>query len=48
VQGVRQDGQQAEAARPGVRRGMAAYALDPGKATRRWQISADMLAGLTM
>jgi hypothetical protein len=43
-----EDGQQAEAARPGVRRGVAAYALDPGKAARLWRISADMLAGLTM
>lgn len=30
--------------RPGVRRGVAAYALDPVAAARLWQVSADMLA----
>jgi NAD(P)-dependent dehydrogenase (short-subunit alcohol dehydrogenase family) len=30
---------------PGVRRGVAAYALDPEKAARLWQVSLDMLAG---
>jgi NAD(P)-dependent dehydrogenase (short-subunit alcohol dehydrogenase family) len=29
---------------PGVRRGVAAYALDPAKAARLWQVSIDMLA----
>jgi NAD(P)-dependent dehydrogenase (short-subunit alcohol dehydrogenase family) len=40
-----EDGQQAEPARPGLRRGVDAYALDPGKAARLWQMSADLLAG---
>ena len=30
---------------PGVRRGVAGYALDPQKAARLWQISLDMIAG---
>jgi len=30
---------------PGIRRGVATYALDPGNAARLWPISADMLAG---
>jgi hypothetical protein len=30
--------------RPGIRRGVAAYALDPEKADRRWQASLDTLA----
>jgi NAD(P)-dependent dehydrogenase (short-subunit alcohol dehydrogenase family) len=30
--------------RPGVRRGVADHALDPGTATRLWQVSLDMLA----
>jgi NAD(P)-dependent dehydrogenase (short-subunit alcohol dehydrogenase family) len=30
---------------PGVRRGVAAYALDPDHAARLWQVSIDMLAG---
>jgi NAD(P)-dependent dehydrogenase (short-subunit alcohol dehydrogenase family) len=30
---------------PGVRRGVAAYALDPEKAARLWQVSLNMLAG---
>jgi NAD(P)-dependent dehydrogenase (short-subunit alcohol dehydrogenase family) len=29
---------------PGVRRGVATYALDPEKAARLWQVSTDMLA----
>jgi len=29
---------------PGVRRGVAAYALDPDKAARLWQLSLDLLA----
>lgn len=28
---------------PGVRRGVAAYALDPDQAVRLWQLSADLL-----
>jgi NAD(P)-dependent dehydrogenase (short-subunit alcohol dehydrogenase family) len=31
--------------RPGSRRGVAAYALDPAAAARLWQISVDTLAG---
>jgi NAD(P)-dependent dehydrogenase (short-subunit alcohol dehydrogenase family) len=30
--------------RPGVRRGVAAFALDPERAARLWQLSSDMLA----
>ncbi|WP_230689210.1 SDR family NAD(P)-dependent oxidoreductase [Catellatospora paridis] len=30
--------------RPGIRRGVAAYALDPVAAARLWQVSTDMLA----
>ena len=30
---------------PGVRRGVADYALDPKKADRLWELSAAMLAG---
>ncbi|MCU1645255.1 MAG: short-chain dehydrogenase/reductase [Nocardia sp.] len=30
---------------PGIRRGVAAYALDPGNAARLWQVSLDALAG---
>jgi NAD(P)-dependent dehydrogenase (short-subunit alcohol dehydrogenase family) len=30
---------------PGIRRGVAAYALDPQNAARLWQVSLDMLAG---
>lgn len=29
---------------PGVRRGVASYALDPDKAARHWQLSLDMLS----
>jgi NAD(P)-dependent dehydrogenase (short-subunit alcohol dehydrogenase family) len=32
---------------PGVRRGVAAYALDPEKAARLWQVSLDTLAGVS-
>lgn len=39
-----EDAQQAEPARPGLRRGVADYAMDPAKAARLWQISADLLA----
>ena len=30
---------------PGIRRGVAAYALDPGKAARLWRVSIEMLTG---
>ncbi len=40
-----EDCQEAEPARPGIRRGVAAYAVDPHKAARLWQVSVDMLAG---
>jgi NAD(P)-dependent dehydrogenase (short-subunit alcohol dehydrogenase family) len=33
--------------RPGVRRGVAAYALDPERAERLWQVSEDLLAAAT-
>jgi NAD(P)-dependent dehydrogenase (short-subunit alcohol dehydrogenase family) len=39
-----EDGQEAGPYVPGVRRGVAAYALDPGKAARLWQLSNDLLA----
>lgn len=40
-----EDCNEAEPNRPGVRRGVAAYALDPDKAARLWQLSQEMLAG---
>jgi len=40
-----EDCQEAGPAQPGIRRGVAAYALDPGNASRLWQVSADLLAG---
>jgi hypothetical protein len=40
-----EDCQEAEPAQPGVRRGVAAYALDPSAADRLWQLSIDTLAG---
>lgn len=40
-----EDCQEAGPVKPGVRRGVAAYALDPEKAVRLWQVSVDMLAG---
>ena len=40
-----EDCSEAEPNQPGVRRGVAAYALDPDKAARLWQLSLDMLAG---
>lgn len=40
-----EDCQEAGPVQPGVRRGVAAYALDPEKAVRLWQVSVDMLAG---
>ena len=39
-----EDGQEAGPFVPGVRRGVAAYALDPQKAARLWQLSLDLLA----
>ena len=40
-----EDCHEAGPVQPGVRRGVAAYALDPEKAVRLWQVSVDMLAG---
>ena len=42
-----EDCQEAGPARPGIRRGVAAYALDPEKAARLWRVSAGLLAGHT-
>jgi hypothetical protein len=28
---------------PGIRRGVAAYAIDPGNAARLWQVSLDLI-----
>jgi hypothetical protein len=39
-----EDCQEAEPFVPGVRRGVAAYALDPEKAARLWRLSLDLLA----
>jgi NAD(P)-dependent dehydrogenase (short-subunit alcohol dehydrogenase family) len=39
-----EDCQEAEPFVPGIRRGVAAYALDPEKAARLWQLSLDLLA----
>jgi NAD(P)-dependent dehydrogenase (short-subunit alcohol dehydrogenase family) len=39
-----EDCEEAGPHQPGVRRGVADYALDPGKAARLWQVSLDMLA----
>jgi NAD(P)-dependent dehydrogenase (short-subunit alcohol dehydrogenase family) len=39
-----EDCQEAEPCTPGVRRGVAAYALDPHKAARLWQLSLDLVA----
>jgi len=39
-----EDCQEAEPYTPGIRRGVAAYALDPQKAARLWQLSADLIA----
>ncbi|MEZ0070921.1 SDR family NAD(P)-dependent oxidoreductase [Planotetraspora sp. GP83] len=39
-----EDCNEAEPHRPGVRRGVAAYALDPDHAARLWQLSLDMIA----
>jgi NAD(P)-dependent dehydrogenase (short-subunit alcohol dehydrogenase family) len=38
-----EDCQEAGPFTPGVRRGVAAYALDPGKAARLWQVSLDLI-----
>jgi NAD(P)-dependent dehydrogenase (short-subunit alcohol dehydrogenase family) len=40
-----EDCNEAEPNQPGIRRGVAAYALDPEKAARLWQVSGDTLAG---
>ncbi len=39
-----EDCNEAEPNRPGTRRGVAAYALDPGNAARLWQVSVETLA----
>ena len=39
-----EDCQEAEPARPGIRRGVAAYAVDPRKAAQLWQVSVNLLA----
>lgn len=39
-----EDCQEAEPFTPGVRRGVAAYALDPEKAVRLWELSVELLA----
>ncbi|MGW3565490.1 SDR family NAD(P)-dependent oxidoreductase [Streptomyces sp. NPDC000941] len=39
-----EDCDEAERHQPGIRRGVAAYALDPARAARLWQVSLDMLA----
>ncbi|MFB8006091.1 SDR family NAD(P)-dependent oxidoreductase [Nocardia sp. NPDC056000] len=39
-----EDCSEAEPHRPGVRRGVAAYALDPANSARLWQVSLDTLA----
>jgi NAD(P)-dependent dehydrogenase (short-subunit alcohol dehydrogenase family) len=39
-----EDCQEAELVQPGIRRGVAPYALDPEKAARLWQLSSDLLA----
>jgi NAD(P)-dependent dehydrogenase (short-subunit alcohol dehydrogenase family) len=40
-----EDSNEAELRKPGLLRGVAAYAVDPRKAARLWQISEDALAG---
>jgi NAD(P)-dependent dehydrogenase (short-subunit alcohol dehydrogenase family) len=42
-----EDCQEAGANQPGVRRGVAAYALDPAAATRLWQVSTDLVNSTT-
>jgi NAD(P)-dependent dehydrogenase (short-subunit alcohol dehydrogenase family) len=41
-----EDCNEAEPHQAGIRRGVAAYALDPEKAARLWQVSIDMVAGM--
>ncbi|WP_344611305.1 hypothetical protein [Dactylosporangium salmoneum] len=36
-------GKEAALHRPGVRRGVAAYAVDPDRAARLWELSAGLL-----
>ncbi|MFD1539696.1 hypothetical protein [Nonomuraea guangzhouensis] len=38
-----EDCQQAAPYTPGLRRGFAAYAVDPDAAARLWRVSADMI-----
>ncbi|MEW2491239.1 SDR family NAD(P)-dependent oxidoreductase [Streptomyces sp. NPDC048411] len=40
-----EDCQEAARHRPGVRRGVASYAVDPDKAARLWRLSAGLLSG---
>jgi NAD(P)-dependent dehydrogenase (short-subunit alcohol dehydrogenase family) len=40
-----EDCNEARRHQPGIRRGVAAYALDPDKAARLWRLSVEMLAG---
>ena len=40
-----EDCNQAPPHQPGIRRGVAAYALDPDKAARLWRLSVEMLTG---
>jgi NAD(P)-dependent dehydrogenase (short-subunit alcohol dehydrogenase family) len=42
-----EDCNQAPAHQPGIRRGVAAYALDPDRAARLWQVCLDMIANQT-
>jgi hypothetical protein len=39
-----EDCQEAGPRVPGIRRGVAAYAMDPDKADRLWRLSEDLLA----
>jgi len=41
-----EDCQEAAPCVPGIRRGVAGYALDPEKAARLWQLSLDLLAAV--
>jgi hypothetical protein len=42
-----EDCNEAEPVQPGIRRGVAAYALDPDSAARSWQVSLGLLATST-
>jgi NAD(P)-dependent dehydrogenase (short-subunit alcohol dehydrogenase family) len=42
-----EDCAEAEPYRPGIRRGVAGYALDPADAARLWQLSVELLASAT-